>query len=98
MEETFDEYRNECRIIKAAKDALCDATNIEEHPAEWAVIDSTLFRMWQMGWLPGQEPTCKAIPTMDEMFIRMPAKCSECGSRMADHDRYCASCGARVVE
>lgn len=42
--------------------------------------------------------TCKAVPTMDEMFIRMPAKCSECGSRMADHDRYCANCGAKVVE
>lgn len=94
MEETFDEYR----IIKDAKDALYDATNIDEHPDELAVIDSTMFRMWQMGWLPGQEPTCKAIPTMDEMFIRMPAKCSECGSRMADHDRYCANCGAKVVE
>lgn len=46
---------------------------------------------------PVQERTCKAIPTMDEMYIRMPSTCSLCGNRMADHDKFCATCGAKVV-
>lgn len=41
--------------------------------------------------------TCNAVPTMDEIYIRMPAKCSACGSRMADRDRYCANCGEKGV-
>ena len=40
-------------IIEAAKNRLIDATNIEDRPDEMAVIDSVLFRIWQMGWLPG---------------------------------------------
>ena len=33
---------------------------IEMCPDEMAVLDSILFRMWQMGWLPEQsEPTAR---------------------------------------
>ena len=39
-------------IIEAAKKRLLKATNIESSPKEMEVLDSLLFRMWQMGWLP----------------------------------------------
>ena len=39
--------------IESAKRELLRCTNIESSPDEMACIDSLLFRMWQMGWLPG---------------------------------------------
>lgn len=42
------------KIIYEAKDKLLEDTNIESRPDEMKVIDDILFRMWQMGWLPGQ--------------------------------------------
>lgn len=53
MNETCGDNRFE--IIEAAKKRLIEATNIEDRPDEMAVIDSVLFRMWQMGWLPEKE-------------------------------------------
>lgn len=51
---------NRFEIIEAAKQRLIEATNIEMCPDEMAVLDSILFRMWQMGWLPKQsEPTAR---------------------------------------
>lgn len=51
---------NRFEIIEAAKQRLIEATNIEMCPDEMAVLDSILFRMWQMGWLPEQsEPTAR---------------------------------------
>lgn len=38
-------------LIEKAKSMLVNATNIEMRPDEMAVIDSILFRCWQMGWL-----------------------------------------------
>lgn len=38
-------------IIEKAKQHLLDATNIETSQDEMKVIDSFLFRCWQMGWL-----------------------------------------------
>lgn len=38
-------------LIDKAKVRLLEATNIEMRPDEMAVIDSILFRCWQMGWL-----------------------------------------------
>ena len=34
-----------------AKEALLESTNIETSPKEMEVLDSFLFRCWQMGWL-----------------------------------------------
>ena len=50
MNEVCDDNRFE--IIEAAKQRLIEDTNIESSPEEMAVLDSILFRMWQMGWLP----------------------------------------------
>lgn len=43
---------NRFEIIAAYKKKLIERTNIESRPEEMAVIDSILFRFWQMGWLP----------------------------------------------
>lgn len=44
---------NRFEIIASAKKKLLEATNIETSKEEMMVLDSMLFRMWQMGWLPG---------------------------------------------
>lgn len=38
-------------IIEKAKEELINSTNITTSPEEMNVIDSFLFRCWQMGWL-----------------------------------------------
>ena len=38
-------------LIDKAKRKLFECTNIESNPEEVSVIDSILFRCWQMGWL-----------------------------------------------
>lgn len=38
-------------LIDKAKRKLLECTNIESRPEEVAVLDSILFRCWQMGWL-----------------------------------------------
>lgn len=42
---------NRFDVIGKAKEHLLEATNIETSPDEMAVLDSFLFRCWQMGWL-----------------------------------------------
>ena len=42
---------NRFEIISKAKEALIESTNIEDSPEEMTVLDSFLFRCWQMGWL-----------------------------------------------
>ena len=42
---------NRFEIIAEAKSDLLEATNINDSPEEMAVLDSVLFRCWQMGWL-----------------------------------------------
>lgn len=43
---------NRFEIIADYKRRLIEGTNIETRPEEMAVLDSILFRFWQMGWLP----------------------------------------------
>lgn len=42
---------NRFEIIEAAKKDLIESTNIEGSPKEMEVLNSFLFRCWQMGWL-----------------------------------------------
>ena len=42
---------NRFEIIEKAKRHLLDATNIDTSEDEMKVLDSFLFRCWQMGWL-----------------------------------------------
>lgn len=42
---------NRFKLIEEYKNKLIESTNIETAKDEMAVIDSILFRFWQMGWL-----------------------------------------------
>jgi hypothetical protein len=42
---------NRFEIIEKAKKDILDATNISTSQDEMNVLDSFLFRAWQMGWL-----------------------------------------------
>lgn len=42
---------NRFEVIDRAKEALLKSTNIETSEKEMEVLDSFLFRCWQMGWL-----------------------------------------------
>ena len=42
---------NRFELIAKARDALLESTNIEDSHDEMAVLDSIIFRCWQMGWL-----------------------------------------------
>ena len=50
---------NRFEIIQKAKAALLAYTNIDRSPDEMAVLDSILFRAWQMGWLDKYETDYK---------------------------------------
>ena len=50
---------NRFEIIQKAKADLTRATNIQDSPEEMQVLDSILFRAWQMGWLDKYEPDYK---------------------------------------
>ena len=47
---------NRFEIIEAAKSDLINCTNIKTSPDEMEVLDSFLFRCWQMGWLDKYTP------------------------------------------
>lgn len=49
MSDIFGDNRD--IIIAKAKDTILNYTNIEDSPDEMKVLDSFLFRCWQMGWL-----------------------------------------------
>lgn len=52
MSEIYDTCGDDrFELIAKAKQKLLDTTNIESRPEEIAVLDSVLFRCWQMGWL-----------------------------------------------
>lgn len=46
---------NRFEIIEAAKNDILESTNIEMCEDEMKVLDSFLFRCWQMGWLKKYE-------------------------------------------
>ena len=53
-EEPIHDYAcgdNRFEIIENAKKKLLEDTNISSSPDEMKVLDSFLFRCWQMGWL-----------------------------------------------
>lgn len=51
---------NRFEIIQKAKEDLIRDTNIESSLDEMEVLDSILFRAWQMGWLEKYETNYKA--------------------------------------
>lgn len=53
---------NRFEVIEEYKRKLIEATNIETSPDEMKVLDSILFRFWQMGWLIDKDIN---VPTND---------------------------------
>ena len=49
-------------VINEYKQKLIDGTNIETSPEEMKVLDSILFRFWQMGWMDSIEEQIKKLP------------------------------------
>ena len=75
---------NRFEIISKAKEALLESTNIEASPEEMVVIDSFLFRCWQMGWLDKYTEAdgcngCKYIAKdeYDEPCLRCRRNCKD---------------------
>ena len=54
-------------LIEKYKQKLIEGTNISDRPEEMAVIDSILFRLWQMGWLDKLEEETKWIPCSERL-------------------------------
>ena len=42
---------NRFEIIERAKKEIIESTNIEQSQEEMEVLDSFLYRCWQMGWI-----------------------------------------------
>ena len=42
---------NRFEIIERAKKEIIESTNIEQSQEEMGVLDSFLYRCWQMGWI-----------------------------------------------
>lgn len=100
MSETCTDNRFE--IIANYKHRLIEETNIETKPEEMAVLDSILFRFWQMGWLKEQEPM---KPIFDEKDVS--GRCGVCGHALTHQSmvddvlveewfQYCPLCGTKV--
>lgn len=65
MGETCTDNRFE--IIETAKKHILDATNIDMSPDEMKVLDSILYRCWQMGWLDAY----KAKNLNDGLYVEL---------------------------
>lgn len=86
---------NRFEIIADYKRRLVEGTNIETKPEEMAVLDSILFRFWQMGWLKEQEPVKPrwTHPTVDKNVMM----CGSCGIAIPlGKPNYCPWCGRKV--
>ena len=66
---------NRFEIIAKAKAHLLDATNIDTSEDEMKVIDSFLFRCWQMGWLDRYAEQTEPQTEVETM------SCAECKHR-----------------
>ena len=54
---------NRFEIIERAKEDIIQNTNIESREDEMKVLDTFLFRCWQMGWLHKYDETKQTIMT-----------------------------------
>ena len=63
---------NRFELIDRYKQKLIESTNIETAPDEMAVLDSILFRFWQMGWLDILEAQ-KRTPMNNDLISRTEA-------------------------
>lgn len=89
---------NRFELIAKYKAKLIEATNIETSEDEMKVIDSILFRLWQMGWLDiiemfiNGEPVvrCKDCQWFDKDGDMYDGYCDKHGLALVKDDFYCA--------
>lgn len=62
---------NRFELIAKYHAQLLDNTDIEDSPEEMAVINSVLFRFWQMGWLDRLEMETNEQHIYDRCIIRV---------------------------
>ena len=99
---------NRFEMIRAAKAALLESTNIEDSQTDMAALDSILYRCWQMGWL-GRE-TCHDANTRFDAWTCSVCKCTlllmfdDYGEPALSVDgvasvpNHCPNCGRRVID
>lgn len=103
---------NRFEIIEKAKKHILEATNINTSEDEMKVLDSFLFRCWQMGWLDKYSSIEKRETHNEEDGYWVEEylgygdsryKCSECGHIFGEemiidfkHNKYCADCGKKM--
>ena len=69
---------NRFELIEKYKRKLINSTNIETSPDEMEVLDSILFRCWQMGWLDSLEKqTAKKPKEIIKRQVYNPEKAFE---------------------
>ena len=54
-------------LIEKYKQRLIEGTNISDRQEEMEVLNSILFRFWQMGWLDKLEEETKWIPCSERL-------------------------------
>lgn len=94
MYDTCDDNRFE--LIDKYKKQLIESTNVEDSPDEMSVIDTILFRFYQLGWLEKLERVRDGdrwVPIFDEDESRCPA----CGKELYYPEtkgyNFCPYCG-----
>lgn len=60
---------NRFEIIKKARKHILDATNIDTSPKEMEVLDTFLYRCWQMGWLERYDENRIVIQTLPKDVV-----------------------------
>lgn len=98
---------NRFETIAEYKKQLIEGTNIASCPEEMAVIDSILFRFWQMGWIPAADVEPRRYAEWISPDVNVVATCSACGTAApydVDGDiimywpnlNFCPYCGCKM--
>lgn len=78
-------------LIEKCKKRLIESTNIETSPEEMKVLDTILFRFWQMGWLEKLEQP-SAQPERTGHWIGADSQCGiACSRCLTPVDDFCGS-------
>lgn len=86
-------------IIAKAKEHLLDATNIDTSEDEMKVLDSFLFRCWQMGWLDRYDERKDEPQTDCRITGTIGYRCPKCGrGNFLNNESNCVYCGALLIK